>query len=101
MGVKVGAEGAGWGFSPAQNTFDMWSCLCFWNTLPKCIALGQKQRCHTEDPVKPLPDRQPGAGSSGLPVIAGVTGISTGTALPGVLQSHKKVKLHLYFGRLS
>lgn len=43
----------------------MWPCLCFWNTLPKGRGLGQKQRCHTEDPVEALTESQPGAGSSG------------------------------------
>lgn len=61
MGVGVGWEGAGWGFPPAWNVFGMWPCLCFWNTLPKGSGLGQKQRCHIEDPVKAVPDRQPGA----------------------------------------
>lgn len=73
--LEVGGTGqnGSWGgvgrssldFSPAWNVFGMWPCLCFWNTLPKGRGLGQKQRCHTEDPVEALTESQPGAGSSG------------------------------------
>lgn len=36
-----------------------------------------------------------------LPVLAGASGLSTGTAVPRVSQSHKKVKRHLYLWKTS
>lgn len=64
MGVGVGWEGA-----PG-----LLSCLeCLWHVAlslfleypPHRRRPGQKQRCHTDDPVEALTESQPGAGSTG------------------------------------
>lgn len=58
----------------------------------------QRQRPRREAEV---PHCSGGVGVADPPVHAGASGVSTGTAVPRVSQSHKKVKRHLYLWKTS